>query len=116
MRRYRYVADRECYNSFIIKFYENDLCNQYCPLECDSFSYDISVISSSLSQNGDNSMYEIYVYYDDLKLISQHAEFDLFDLISNIGGSLSLFLSISFISFLDFFEAICEFFFICLKL
>jgi hypothetical protein len=56
--------------------------------------------------------YQVVVYYDDLKYtsISERPLFDGFDLISNIGGSLGLFLGISFISFLELFEIIFEFF------
>jgi hypothetical protein len=53
----------------------------------------------------------IRIYYDDLKYtwINQQPKIELFGLISNIGGSLSLFVGISFISFLEFFEITFEF-------
>jgi adenylosuccinate lyase len=104
-------------------------CSQYCPLECDSFNYDISthkvpafkyaiydkldldprnltinstwqILTSGLNE------YSFTVYYEDLKYtyISQQAKVEFIDLISNIGGSLGLFLGISFISFLELFD------------
>jgi hypothetical protein len=105
---------RNCTNSFIQTFNENGSCYEYCPLECDSFSYDISVSSNSYIKKNDSNKYKIYVYFDDLKytLISEQPKFDFIDLVSNIGGSLGLFLGISFISFLELFEIIFEFFFI----
>jgi hypothetical protein len=51
------------------------------------------------------------VYYDDLKytLITQQPKLELFGLISNIGGSLGLFLGFTFISLLEIFEVLAEF-------
>jgi len=56
----------------------------------------------------------IYVFYEDLKytLISQQPKLQFIDLISNIGGSLGLFVGISFISFLELFEILIEIIFI----
>jgi len=65
------------------KFNENNSCYEYCPLECDSFSYDTSESSTALFNASFSSFnkYGIIVYYDDLKytLISEQPIFDVFD-------------------------------------
>ena len=55
------------------------------------------------------------VYYEDLKytLIKQQPKIELFGLISNVGGTLGLFLSFSFISLLEIFEVLAEL--VCIK-
>ena len=52
----------------------------------------------------------LYVYYKDLKytFISQQPKVELFDLISNIGGILGLFLGVSFLTCVEFFEILFE--------
>jgi hypothetical protein len=108
---------KACYIKFIDHFNKKDIfqiCSEYCPLECDSFDYDISINSrASGSLSADNTT-GIYVFYEDLKytLISQQPKMQFIDLISNIGGSLGLFVGISFISFLELFEILVEIIFI----
>ena len=62
--------------------------------------------------------FQINVYYENLQytLISQQPKIELFGLISNIGGTFSLFLGLSFFSFLEFFDLLIEFIFFILKL
>ena len=97
-------------------FFEKSIlekCLKYCPLQCDSFSYDISI--NSYDQNPKNSSnYTIGVYYEDLKytLVSQQPKIELFGLISNIGGTLGLFIGFSFITLLEIFELLAELMFI----
>ena len=90
---------------------KDQICSEYCPLECDSFSYDISINSQSYVA-GD--LFVFSIFYEDLKytLISQQPKMHFIDLISNIGGSLGLFVGISFISFLELFEILIEIIFI----
>jgi hypothetical protein len=54
--------------------------------------------------------YQINVYYENLQytLISQQPKIELFGLISNVGGIFSLFLDLSFFSFLEFFDFLIE--------
>ena len=67
---------RECYNynqitrlkdtleDYRLDFYKNSLvekCSKYCPLECDSISYDVS-INSFTNENKVKNETEIYVY------------------------------------------------------
>ena len=56
----------------------------------------------------------IYVYYKNLKytIISQEPKTETFNLISSIGGTLGLFLGVSFLSFIEIFEILFEIIFI----
>jgi hypothetical protein len=118
-------------------------CSKYCPLECDSMRFRITTSFSSYPNrlyaekvfnannsviknkyfNGSfnyeqikNSVLSINVYYDELgyTLISQQPKMQLFDLVSNIGGLLGLFLGASFLTLAELFEAILEIFHILL--
>ena len=75
--------------------------------------YNILHLFFIFKQDRNNKIY-IRIYYDDLKYtwINQQPKIELFGLISNIGGSLSLFVGISFISFLELFEVFTELFYI----
>ena len=113
-------------------------CNKYCPLECDTYSYDfimntqsktltgkINAKTSNLGfgfnypefktyENYSRTFFGISIYYDELKytLINQQPKIELFGLISNVGGTLGLFLGFTFITILEIFEYITEFIFI----
>jgi hypothetical protein len=88
-----------------------------CPEECDSIQYDIShSFAKILTQNElfNNVQIENYVffnvYYENLQytVIDQIAQMNVFDLISNIGGNLGLFIGISFLSFAELIELLVE--------
>jgi hypothetical protein len=119
----------ECVQKFYKDNYES--CSAlYCPLECDSFTYEINKdlmmirfsgnISSNKSldwytgfntfENVSRNFFAYRVYFEDLKytLIKQQPKIELFGLISNIGGTLGLFLGFSFISLLELFEVLAE--------
>jgi len=99
----------DCYDRFINDF-TSSLCFNYCPLECDSFTYETTLYKESINTNS----FKIFIYFEELKytLISQQAKIELFGLISNLGGILGLFISFSFISLLELFELIAEFIYI----
>ncbi len=131
----------KCTQKFIANFQENikfEVCPNYCPLECDSFTYDISLkvqpvlgsgnfssyneteslneFSEFISfENFSKNFYSVSVFYDDLKytLISQQPKTEIFGLLSNMGGILGLFLGLSAVSFLELFEIVME---VCLYL
>jgi len=123
----------DCYFENRVAFYNNnpdEYCSQFCPFECDSMSLKISPTSFDYPQNGSvnserdsnlsrsfNSYSEIkknyiefIVYYSSLQYttISESPKTQLSDLISNIGGTLGLFIGISFLSFVEIFEIIIE--------
>jgi len=117
---------KNCSRNFLADFNVEDCTTSYCPLECDSFSYDIQIRSQTIVASGNlsayfdssfksfdevsKSYYGIYVYFDDLKYthIKQHPKMEIFGLISNIGGTFSLFLGLSFFSFFEVFEILAE--------
>jgi hypothetical protein len=83
-----------------------------CPEECDSIQYDISHSLTKLSTQKfqiDNYIF-FSVYYENLQytVIDQIEKMDIFDLISNIGGNLGLFIGISFLSFAELIELFVE--------
>ena len=84
-------------------------CQQYCPLECDSVSYSVQQKSFLI----ENDMY-FYVYFESLKYtsISQTSKLKGFDLFSNVGGILGLFIGVSFVSFFEICELFVEIVFI----
>ena len=122
----------QCISNFTKEFRKTECksCANFCPLECDSMSYRIESylenfpVSGNISEKAKKdyhlnyTKYEkanlhflvLYVYYKDLKyeLISQQPKTDLLSLISNIGGILSLFLGISFLSFVELLEILFE--------
>jgi len=113
---YNSTEQKNCYDKFIDNFNKKDIdrCSDYCPIECETFSYDISINLRTNQALSTSNIFGIYVYYEDLKytLISQQPKIQFIDLISNIGGSLGLFVGISFISFLELFEILIEIIFI----
>jgi len=119
----------DCIGKFFKESKTYELCsNLYCPLECDSYAYDLSLNSHTITgygniskmndsfymfntfENVSKSFYALRVYYEDLKytLIEQKPKIELFGLISNVGGTLGLFLGFSFISLLELFEVLAE--------
>ena len=120
-----------CTRDFRRKFSQtifNEECHKYCPEECDSVSYLVSVSNMNFPLTGDiserdqktwfrnfqhktyeevhKSFFAIDVFYEDLKytVISQKEKILLSDLISNIGGIIGVFLGSSFLSLFEFVE------------
>jgi hypothetical protein len=122
--------------SFVSDDYILKNCIQYCPLECDSITYQISTSFSYFPsynyaknllmtnpmittkfQNETltydlikQSVLSLNVYYDKLSYIqiSKDAKIEIVDLVSGIGGLLGLFLGMSFLSFAEILEMILE--------
>jgi len=129
-----FASRNKCIEEFIRQKGIHDLCMlNYCPLDCDHYSYDISLHSASETATGNISMksstnyvgfntyenvsrtfYGLRVYYDELEytLIIQQPKIEPFGLISNIGGTLGLFIGFSFISILELVEVVVELVFI----
>jgi len=132
---------KECIDNFMGNFSVGFCYLEYCPLECESFDYDITFYTESILSAGNISpdipdinmvkytpefktyenlsktFFSISVYYEDLKytLISQQPKIELFGLISNIGGTLGLFIGFSFISLLEIIETLAELVYIYLE-
>lgn len=108
------VGLKNCFIEEWAKISNQDKCiSEYCPSECDTFTYEIS--STSISYPVGNSLFfkrffSMTVFYEDLSytLIDQLPKIEHFELISNIGGTLGVFLSSSFVTFVELFEVLTE--------
>jgi len=82
-------------------------CSEVCPLECESEFYDLYVSQTQVSnvQSG-NISFALNVYFTDLKVlkISQYAKTSEADLVSNIGGTLGLFIGFQIFSIVEILE------------
>jgi len=136
---FSYGNNNSCFEKFSKNFKQFDKCSQFCPLECDQYSYEINLNSNKIIgtgkinkisndydsilhefqtyENVSKTYYKINVYYEDLKytLISQQPKIELFGLISNLGGILGLFIGFSFISCLELIEILAELIYIYLE-
>jgi hypothetical protein len=89
-------------------------CLSLCPIECDSINYKIEQNSFqipnnySLNQLDLNKYVNILINYQNNQytLISQSPKMQLFDLISSVGGLISLFLGFSFLTLIEFIDVI----------
>jgi hypothetical protein len=107
------------YSGFIKDEIQN-VCTPLCPLECDSIKYDTSISFTKFSNNEFEFLFDlngsidnliwIDIYYGNLEYtsITQLPKMNPFDLISNIGSNLMLFIGISFISFAEIIEILGE--------
>jgi amiloride-sensitive sodium channel subunit alpha/amiloride-sensitive sodium channel subunit gamma len=115
-------------------------CGDECPLECDSITYNLytsaadypsriyadslmknAVIKSKFASNPSDLTFDslkrhmahISVFYNDLgyELYSELEKTDLVDLIASIGGTLGLFLGMSFLSFVEILDVFLQIFF-----
>ena len=59
----------------------------------------------------------IQIFYDELQetIISEEIKTQPFDLVSNLGGTLGLFLGLSFLSLIEIFEILFKVLFICIE-
>ena len=136
----------DCFDYYWADFFKQDInefCLPFCPLECQTISYDISMTFSEfpnpeyakvLMQNpkiiskyppNHNITYEelkqsvlsVTIYYEDNTYteITQVAKTGITDLISSMGGLLGLFIGISFLSFGEIIEIIFEVIFILIE-
>jgi len=100
-----------CTMKFKKNFYQQSLaeaCSEYCPLECDSMFYSVTISAKDTPNST-----ALLIYYKSLLYphITQHPKMELYDLISNVGGTLGLFVGISFVSLFEIFDIIfifCE--------
>ena len=89
---------------------ENTLkvCESKCPLECNSIQYNPVFYHGMLDQITKNNSLVLNIFYDSLSYtrIDEIQKTRPIDLISNIGGTLGLFLGISVLSIGEIFEII----------
>lgn len=115
-------------------------CRESCPLECESVNYNLFASSADypslvyaqvlvdnpviqaryddLSKLNYDSLkrtiMRVSIFYDDLGFVQyeETAKTDVVELVSNIGGTLGLFLGMSFLSFVEVFDILLQ---ICFK-
>jgi hypothetical protein len=98
------------YLNILINNNTNQFCGeQECPEECDSVKYETTHTFTRSFDMTDNDIF-FNIFYPTLEytVIDQIPKMDLFDFISNIGGNLSLFIGISFLSLIEFIELFIE--------
>jgi len=105
-----------CTLNYKSNFFEKsvvDYCKEYCPLECDTVTF-TSTVNQIRNTYGEKFQLQLWIFYKTLKYTSltQYPKTDEFDLISNIGGILGLFIGCSFASFFELFEIVIEVIFI----
>ena len=93
------------------------ICGNDCPLECDSIEYETSLSFNKFITNNSDNLVNFNLFYTslDYTMIDQIGKMDGFDLISNIGGNLGLFIGISFLSFAELIEIFIEIIYIITK-
>ena len=91
-----------------------EYCSEYCPLECDSISFTISINTFKNLFFSDPDITYLKVYFRSLRYtyISQTPKMLFFDMLSNVGGTLGLFVGLSFVSLFEALEIILELIFI----
>ena len=100
------------------EFLKKKLTNQYKLMDSNKSTSNSNfgdVHSVQISNHGlKKSIAGITIYYDDLKytVISQIPKMNFEDLLANIGGQFGLFIGISFLSFVEIFDAIIQVIFI----
>jgi hypothetical protein len=128
--RYCNVAEsRECFDNFINRSEKNQFLAQ-CPSECDIIDYDTSISTLSATSldylkeyveynyegqfsrilNLSSSAYLINIYFNELGYtqIVEVPNYTPISLISNIGGTLGLFLGMSLLSFIEIVDLVIQ--------
>jgi hypothetical protein len=118
------VDESDCYTRIYLNFDPANCTLDFCPLECQSIDYDLTVSSvitptlndfnlvkssSSLSfEEYRTQSVSFYVYYSRLEytLIEVSPSMTLASLIANLGGTMSLIVSVSFFTFVEIVELI----------
>ena len=137
------AEDRQCALDNIFKYYQTpELLEQCdCPYECDinEYSYSSSysqfptikyskylmnnsVIKRRLSDSPSygeiaKRVSRVLIFYDKLRetILKEDIKIQPFDLVSNLGGTLGLFLGLSFLSIVEIFEILLKIIFILLE-
>jgi hypothetical protein len=133
------MTDWTCLSSQYYNFNLDDCQTNYCPLECDSIKYDLTLSSLVFPSEGyyENALdknetrllvksilnqslsYELFkssfisfrIYYPNLQyaLLTESPKLSIGDLFSQIGGSLGLFVSFSIFTLFELFELLILF-------
>ena len=90
-----------------------EVCTKQCPEECNSVKFNTHVLNSQSY----NNRLELVVYFSALSnlKLNQVPKMSLFVLVSTIGGSLSLFIGLEFLSIIEISQILIEVVFINLR-
>lgn len=94
----------------INEFY--DSCERECPKECVSVKLTTTYKAEWYNAQPNFAFFKFYLADLSTLEITQIPKMTTYDLISNVGGTLGLFVGISFLSFVEFFQLIFEIFLI----
>ena len=119
-------TDLECLDKQIDNFNSEECQSNSCPLECDSFTYDLSFSSLEYPDEAEyekyfkntydylNMTYDLFksssafftVYYSNLQYtqISESPKTQIIDLFTQVGGALGMFVSFSVFTLFEFIE------------
>ena len=127
-------ADMDCLNIIMDKYIYEDFfekeCAPLCPLECNQTIYHLTISATKLNLNyfanflkeqnltaltvedQKNHLIKFNIYFDSFsyKLITETPSLNIVELFSNIGGTLGLFLGVSFLTcveLVDFLIQVC---------
>jgi hypothetical protein len=109
-----------CTSTYKDSFFSNNFrskCEKtFCPLECDSITYSVTINSATDIMEKENFI-KMIVYFKNLNIISieQIPKMNRFELIANIGGILAFFIGFSFVSLFEIGELIIKFLIILIK-
>jgi len=116
---YKDCYSNECYKKYVLDFekIQTEKCKDYCPLECDSITYALTLVPrQDLNNKLNNSTLNyahVDIFYRELKYtkFSEIPKIEVFSFISEIGGILGLFIGCSFVSLFEIAELLIEIFF-----
>ena len=96
----------KCFEEFRSKFELLKNCAAYCPHECKSEIFNINEEGIMSNFSGNYDQRKLNLYFPELKYIEidQIHKVTVSNMISNIGGTLGLFLGLSLLSFMEFIE------------
>ena len=113
-------SSSSCIKHLKKKFFSESLsnkCSKYCPFQCKTILLEVTA-TNMIHKNIDSKSYfyvaanetKFFAYYKSLKSmhITQENKLTYLDMISNIGGTFSLFIGISFVSVVQLFELLSE--------
>ncbi len=83
----------------------NNITDEICPAECDNEEYSIN---QATNMPRTDNITKLLLYIEELKFaeINEYPKITEADVVSNIGGTLGLFLGLSLLSFVEIFEII----------
>ena len=101
------ICDFNIWYGILNKFQKegpNEICEDQCPIECNTISYDINVIASYNPNDYKNNVSKVDIYYDDFSYtsITDQQKITSDSLFGAVGGLLGLFLGASLMSAFEF--------------